>query len=194
LIRRDVAALYVDRNGPYPHLVERWYDRQRDARLYAGPLPVVAHPPCGPWGSLRHLSSLDDPQLALIAVAQVRHFGGVLEHPAHSKLFDFVGLPSPGASHDAFGGRTIEIAQCDFGHVARKRTWLYLVRCAPLALPRSREPSHYVAGTRNTNRASYDRVPEGIKICSAAQRRKTPWGLAHWLLAVAASAACAPIR
>ena len=46
-----VAALYVQRDGCYFGLpdVDPW-DERRDARLYAGPWPVVAHPPCARWG------------------------------------------------------------------------------------------------------------------------------------------------
>ena len=45
-----VAALYVERNGVYWNLpgVDPW-DEERDARLYEGPYPVVAHPPCQRW-------------------------------------------------------------------------------------------------------------------------------------------------
>ena len=47
-----VAALYVDAAGSYRDLagVEPW-DIGRDARRYAGPHPVVAHPPCQRWGN-----------------------------------------------------------------------------------------------------------------------------------------------
>jgi hypothetical protein len=42
-----IAALYVETGGCYFGLpdVDPW-DQARDARLYAGPWPVVAHPPC----------------------------------------------------------------------------------------------------------------------------------------------------
>jgi hypothetical protein len=41
-----VAALYVEKEGVYANLpgVDVW-DETRDARLYAGPYPVVATPP-----------------------------------------------------------------------------------------------------------------------------------------------------
>jgi len=46
-----IAALYVQTNGCYFGLpdVDPW-DEKRDARLYAGPWAVVAHPPCERWG------------------------------------------------------------------------------------------------------------------------------------------------
>jgi hypothetical protein len=124
----DVAALYIDPRGPYVGRpdVDAW-DEARDARKYVGPWPVVAHPPCGPWGSLKHLSRKQDPTCGPRAVGQVRAFGGVLEHPARSGLWAHCGLPLPGEFPDDFGGVTIEVCQVDWGHVARKRTWLYLV-------------------------------------------------------------------
>jgi hypothetical protein len=46
-----IAALFVETNGCYFNLpgVDPW-DINRDARKYAGPHPVVAHPPCQRWG------------------------------------------------------------------------------------------------------------------------------------------------
>ena len=48
---RTVAALFVQTDGAYFGIdgVDQW-DEQRDARKYAGPYPVVAHPPCQRWG------------------------------------------------------------------------------------------------------------------------------------------------
>lgn len=74
-----IAALYIDPRGPYPKIpgVESW-DETRDARTYAGPHAIVAHPPCGPWGRLRHLYRGSEHDCAPRAVEQVRTFGGVL--------------------------------------------------------------------------------------------------------------------
>ena len=43
-----VAALYVQTRGVYYGVdgVDAWGLPDRDAREYAGPWPVVAHPPC----------------------------------------------------------------------------------------------------------------------------------------------------
>lgn len=130
----NVAALYVEPRGPHPGLVAEWYDEARDARSYLGPGPVVAHPPCGPWSKLRAMCTLPPEvrDLALLAVEQVRTFGGVLEHPAGSLLWREAGLPPPESMFsDQYGGRSYEVAQGDYGHAAPKLTWLYAVRLGP---------------------------------------------------------------
>lgn len=183
-MRSDVAALYVDPRGPYPTLVREWYDAARDARGYAGSFPVVAHPPCGPWSVMRHLSKETTKDCAPLALEAVRRCGGVLEHPRGSTFFAHAGLPRPGALPDAFGGMTFEVCQCDWGHPARKRTWLYVVGLAgPMPpAPEAREPTHWASGSRNAPRGP---VPPGIKVCSAEQRRRTPVAFAEWLLELA---------
>lgn len=189
-----VAVLYVDPRGPYPSIVRHWYGAERDARTYAGPLPIVAHPPCGPWGRLRHLCTQQDATCGPHAVDMVRRYGGVLEHPAGSRLFRCRGMPHPGELPDAWGGVTYEVSQCDWGHPARKRTWLYVVGAPPLAIPPApppREPTHWASGSRNAPRGP---VPPGIKVCSAEQRRRTPRAFAEWLVRVAASCKPPPAR
>ncbi len=190
-MRTDVVALYVDPRGPYPGLVAEWYDEARDARTYAGDRPVVAHPPCGPWGRLRHLCRRpEDREYFPHALGVVRRCGGVVEHPAYSTAWQAYALPRPGEVPDAFGGWTLEVCQCDFGHVARKRMWLYVcgTRWTPV-LPPPREPTHWVTGGRGrTGTRNHTPVPAGIKIASAQQRHRTPRAFAEWLIEVAASA------
>ena len=177
-----VAALYIDPKGPYPKMpgVECW-DEQRDAKLYEGPHPVVAHPPCGPWGSLRHLCKYQDPGCAPRAVEQVRRWGGVLEHPAGSKLWGHCRLPLPGELPDEDGGITIEVEQVRWGHPCRKRTWLYLVGAVPGPIPPSRDPTHWASG----GGSGTGKTPPGIKVASAQQRRRTPPAFAQWLVTLA---------
>lgn len=187
---RTVAALYIDPRGPYPRLegVECW-DETRDARVYEGPHPVVAHPPCGPWGNLRHLSRGEGRDCAPLAVEQVRRFGGVLEHPRGSQLWAACGLPLPGELPDEWGGRTIEVEQVRWGHNARKRTWLYLVGISDAGIdPPPRAPTHWVSGGRVRKDKRGGTIPAGIKVCSAQQRRRTPPAFAEWLIGLARNA------
>lgn len=193
-----IAALYIDPLGPYPKMagVDCW-DERRDARLYDGPHPVVAHPPCGPWGGLRHLcvpnrERRNDADCGPIAFDQVRKFGGVLEQPAGSLLSSRCGaLPPSGIAEDRFGGRTIEVRQVEWGHPARKKTWLYLVGVPglpELRLPPfpGRPPTHWVSGGRNPNRKPTGGVrPADVKVCSSRQRRRTPPLFAEWLISLA---------
>lgn len=176
-----VAALYIDPRGHYPTLpdVDAW-DERRDARLYNGPGPVVAHPPCGPWGRLRHLYRGAEHDCAPRAVEQVRAFGGVLEHPANSRLWKSCSLPEPGCFPDEWGGYTIEVDQCDFGHVARKKTWLPRGRAefASGMAPASRADSPHLLDV--TIRApEYERSPlllEATAPPHAARVRSLPRG------------------
>jgi hypothetical protein len=183
-----IAALYIDPRGPYPKMpgVDCW-DEARDARLYDGPHPVVAHPPCGPWGRLRHLYKGRSHDCGPRAVEQVRRWGGVLEQPRWSHLWGTMDLPLPGSLPDAYG-RTIEVCQCDWGHPARKATWLYLVGVGAIGdLPPSREPTHWCSGGRTKSSRQGSPVPPGIKVCSAQQRRRTPPAFAEWLVTIARS-------
>lgn len=187
----DVAALFVDARGPYPTLLgPNWcWDIARDARTYSGPAPVVAHPPCRNWGKLRHLATGDDSDCGPIAVSLVRRFGGVLEHPAGSLLWSACGMPRPGELPDAWGGRTVQVDQVRWGHVARKPTWLYIVGpCVFGPLPPKRAPTHYVSGARERKIKTGGTVPPGIKICSSQQRRRTPKAFAELLIRLARSA------
>lgn len=136
-----IAALFVEKNGVYAGLpgVDAW-DRERDARGYAGPHAVVAHPPCERWGrffggnpqTVPRKRMGDDDGCFAAAVAAVRKFGGVLEHPEASHAWAFFGIlkpPKRGGWVDARDGHgwTCCVEQGHYGHLARKATWLYYV-------------------------------------------------------------------
>ena len=134
-----IAALFIESGGVYaglPH-VDPW-DRERDARTYPGPHPVVAHPPCARWGRYWGGSPTTWPRLKLgddggcfrAALAAVRRWGGVLEHPEGSHAWRWYGLNLPPRSGgwvvaDFEGGWTCCVEQGWYGHPARKATWLY---------------------------------------------------------------------
>jgi hypothetical protein len=134
-----IAALYVETNGVYYGLpdVDPW-DEARDARLYDGPWPVVAHPPCARWslmGLCRGYYDGDDGGCFAAALDAVRTFGGVLEHPAHSLAWKRFELPRPcgnGWTRSLLDdGWTCEVDQRRYGHEARKPTWVYYIGDAP---------------------------------------------------------------
>lgn len=138
-----IAALYVDPKGIYANLpdVELW-DETRDARTYAGPYPVVAHPPCQRWCRFAKGIEVvhghkvgDDGNCFAYALAAVKTYGGVLEHPAGSLAWDRFGLPKPQST----GGWTLSmfdlgascyVEQGRYGHPMRKATWLYAYNVA----------------------------------------------------------------
>lgn len=186
-----IAVLYVDPRGPYPAMGLDTWDEARDARRYAGPHPIIAHPDCGPWGRLRHLYRGHGHDCAPRAVEQVRRWGGVLEHPGWSRVWPLCGMPRPGEGRDAWGGWTEAVNQSDWGHPARKPTWIYCVGVDPVRAdqrPVPRAPTHWIGGTRNVVRQGHrGRVPPGIKVCSAEQRRRTPPLFAAWLVLLAES-------
>lgn len=140
-----IAALYVEMDGAYFNVsgVEPWNEK-RDARRYTGPYPVVAHPPCQRWGKMWFGSPLvvkltgerkvkgGDGGCFAAALASVRLWGGVLEHPERSHAWEYFGLAKPPRKGgwikaDERGGWTCCVEQGRYGHYARKPTWLYCV-------------------------------------------------------------------
>jgi hypothetical protein len=134
-----IVALYVETDGCYfgQDAVDPW-DEARDARKYAGPYPVVAHPPCQRWGRMAHggpsapgtKAPGDDGGCFAAALAAVRKWGGVIEHPCDSKAWSAHGLARPKRHAgwqraDDHGGWTCYVEQGHYGHMSRKPTWLY---------------------------------------------------------------------
>ncbi len=208
-----VAALYVDPNGVYAGLpgVEVW-DEARDARLYAGPWPVVAHPPCQRWCQLAPLNESlhadrlgdhyrvgEDGGTFAAALEAVRTFGGVLEHPALSLAWPAFNLPKPGIGGwtTTFDdpGFTTQVSQVAYGHEARKRTWIYAVGCELPALnwgepPATRQVSKF--GLTKNNRGSERSQALVANGMDKNKSNYTPASFRDVLLEMARSAAQVP--
>jgi len=188
-----IAALYVERGGVYLGLdgVDPW-DESRDARLYAGPWPVVAHPPCERWGRWAGEMAGQDNGCFESALRSVRTWGGVLEHPEASLAWPVFGLIRPlrGGGWSAAGdgiGWTCCVEQGHYGHRARKATWLYAVASTLPALTWGRsDPAIRPRPGRDPKRER--RIGAVQRMCRK-ERRATPVPFRDELLAIARSAA-----
>lgn len=191
-----IAALFVQRNGAYWDLpgVDPW-DEARDARLYAGPWPVVAHPPCERWCQLAPVNQArygikigDDDGCFASALASVRAYGGVLEHPAFTLASEAFGIPWPslagGWQRSICGGWTCHVEQINYGHPARKGTWLYAYGVDPPELKwgRGHMPAAWISSDRPRSELGHVR-----QLCRG-ESSKTPPAFRDLLLSIARSA------
>lgn len=187
-MNQTVAVLYCEPKGVYSTLpgVELW-DEKRDARLYAGPHRVVAHPPCQRWGRYWHggpsakvrKKKGDDGGCFAAALASVRRWGGVLEHPEASAAWAQFGLSAPPKSGgwvvaDFVGGWTCCVEQGHYGHRARKATWLYVNGVMPPLLkwgPSAKRIRLDEGFHSATERRAAVRPPAGMRAEQRAARR-----------------------
>jgi len=200
-----IAALFVERNGVYWNLdgVDPW-DIARDARTYAGPHPVVAHPPCERWGrywggaptTWPRLKLGDDGGCFAAALAAVRRWGGVLEHPEGSHAWRHNGLnlpPRNGAwvAADFMGGWTCCVEQGWYGHRARKATWLYASGVDVPSLNWRRAPGDFVRLDQGFHSKAERARAVKTGVClrlSKKQRAATPPAFRDLLLSIARTA------
>ena len=176
------AALFVRKDSSYKEreLFDAW-DISRDALKFDGDEPVVCHPPCRAWGRLSHMATkvrVGEPELALWSIEKVRANGGILEHPKGSRLFGKY-LPNVGET-DEFGGFTIMIDQYDFGHVAHKKTKLYIVGVSHEDLPPLPPKDNTIHYCEKGKRRSITGNVAGTTRCTQKQREYTPEGLIDW--------------
>lgn len=208
---RRVAALYVISDGTYSDIegVDCW-DKDRDARTYPGPYPVVAHPPCARWGRYwfggpsakvrRELG--DDDGCFAAALDVVERWGGVVEHPEGSHAWRMFGIVTPPKSGGWVSaglfrpGLTCCVEQGHYGHKVRKATWLYAVGVTPAELKwgqsegdpeyRMDEGFHSAEERARAKRAGVCRRLSRRRL-SRRQRMKTPQAFRDVLLAMARS-------
>lgn len=195
-----IAALFVQPGGVYSGRpdVDPWPE-SRDARRYAGPWAVVAHPPCASWGNYAKPTPEstargpllgDDGGCFAAAIDFVRRYGGVLEHPANSRAWPCGGVlgrsglalhpPALGGGWTASmlrpGEWSCEVDQGHYGHVARKPTWLFYVGAEPPPLRWGQSnPPPIGTGARRGNLESLSKV----------QRAATPRAFADLLVDLA---------
>ncbi len=201
-----IAALYVEKNGVYYNHpeIDPW-DEERDARNYAGPHAVIAHPPCARWGrywgggpsaKVRRILG-DDGGCFAAALAAVRTWGGVLEHPADSHAWARFGLMAPPRSGGWVSagmfdpGWTCCVEQGAYGHKARKATWLYACHADLPRLDWGRAEGDFVRLDEGFHSAEERRkaVKRGvIERLSKPERAATPAPFRDLLLSIARTA------
>lgn len=151
------------------------YDRNRDARTFTGGMPVIAHPPCRTWSvHCRHQAKPDpgEQELGLWCAEQVTRWGGILEQPAHSRLWAAAGLPLPGAAIDNTAW-SIEVWQAWWGYPMQKSTWLYFKNIPPRSVT---YPLRLHAPGSDWRRE---------QLMSKQQRSATTPAFAAWLVSIA---------
>lgn len=182
----NIAVLFARRDSIYKTIPGcDVYDADRDALSFSGTEPVVAHPPCRGWGSLRAFAKPrpGEKELAIWAIGVVRRNGGVLEHPRGSSLWSAARLPRPGEGPDEYGGWTLQVEQFWWGHRAAKATWLYICRVSRSAVP----PIPLVFGESPCVVASKLRCGDHLRRphITKPEREHSPEEFAKWLIELA---------
>jgi hypothetical protein len=173
---RMIAVLCAARNSIYKEFegVEV-FDIDRDARTFCGGMPVVCHPPCRAWSAYCAHQAKPLPgekDLAPMCVDKLRECGGVLEHPAHSRLWDAVDIPKPG-QRERGGMWSMWVQQSWWGDTRTKNTWLLFcgVDKSQIELPFTLHEAH---GDRRR-----------WQLMSKHQRAATSPVFAQWLVDIA---------
>jgi len=155
------------------------YDAKRDARTFQGGCPVIAHPPCRSWSAFCAHQAKAEPgerELAMFCARAVQEWGGILEQPAHSRLWVAAGLPKPGTWDGTADSWSAEVWQAWWGYPMRKATWLYFSLIPP-SIVRYPLRLHPRGGDRRAE-----------QVMSKQQRSATPEAMAAWLVDLARQA------
>ena len=174
---REVAILCANNKSVY-HEISGCvvYDKKRDARTFTGGMPIVAHPPCRAWSAFcahQAKPEVGEKELGLLCCTRLVECGGVLEQPAHSRLWVAASFPKPSEPKrdDLF---SVELWQAWFGYPTMKRTWLTISGVRAIDLPEIPFRLH-----------ARGRDKKLFKSMSHSQRSATPRAFAEWLVAVA---------
>lgn len=167
-----ISVLYTKNNSIYNTLNVDTWNIKRNATKWPGGNPIIAHPPCRTWGNYRHKAkpSPGEKQLAIHAIIMARLWGGIVEHPKTSTLWNTMNIPKPGQT-DQYGGWTLNIDQIWWGHRAQKNTTLYIVGCKPKQIP--------------PLPITFTLQQKTIEQMAKPEREHTPIKLAIWLIQLA---------
>lgn len=86
-----------------------------------------------PWSKYCKQQAKPEPgekELGIWCARQVQQWGGILEQPAGSELFQAANLPMPGLTSRA-DSWSIEVWQAWWGYPMKKKTWLYFSNISP---------------------------------------------------------------
>lgn len=192
-IMEKINALFVETNGIYYNdtRIIPWSILE-DAFNCKNGVPAIAHPPCERWGrywsggpSAKSKKLLGDDGCSFaFSLWYVRTFGGVIEHPEASIAWRYFGLKCPPkaggwVSVDSFGGIGCCVEQGNYGHKARKATWLYVnkLKTKELIWGRANGKQRIDEGFRSKEQAKEARASENfspVKRLTRSERLGTP--------------------
>lgn len=147
------------------------YDITRDAFTYRGTNPVIGHPPCQQWSSLRNFANYNLKEKLLLdwCYEYVLQNGGILEHPLSSQAWK------------RFNIKPISVNQKWWGHKCVKPTGLFFNRCTPLAHPLNFDATtHCISGSKKYRRAHNLKLHAGGR--NQWKNNITPPNFNEWLI------------
>lgn len=176
---KKYSALFCRSDSAYKNR-PTWdvYDIDRNARHYNSNRAVVCHPPCRSWGRLSHMATQvreGEKELGTWSIAKVIEKGGILEHPSGSRLFNHI-------PNDI--GLVIEIDQYDFGHVAHKKTKLFIYGIDRSELPPLPPKDESIHLCEKGKQRSICGNVKGTTRCTQYQREYTPNALIDFFEAI----------
>lgn len=153
----QIPILCVDKQSNYFKCPDAdCYDAARDMHTYSGSSPVICHPPCRNFVKVRINVKFSQGELDIARRCYdlVQLYGGIIEQPKWSIMFDWLGIKP-----------TLCIDQSWFGLNYSKQTWLYFKDVKPLRFP-----------------LSLDLPQKQQKSITSSMRSRQPLGLCHWLI------------
>ena len=173
-------VLFTEKNSNYLNYDEfDCFDETRNALSCSSRLPLIAHPPCRLFSRLRAFSTAHPREklLAFFALAKVRQFGGILEHPRSSLLWKTGNFDLSGQV-DQYGGFLRSVNLSWFGYPCEKKTMLYFIGISPSQLPAfplNQSPPSFIIST--SSRSSLQEIPKHL-------RAKTPVQMIEYFITV----------